>query len=460
MSVLGAAASSCPSPRSESLTDGRPTGVAWDLIRDPAEPGAEIYRLIEELYPICRSISGDGVRRTFDIVDRVIPIVRTEVPTGTQVLDWTVPREWNIREAWIDAPDGTRVVDLRDSCLHVLGYSTPIRKRLPLTELREHLFVHATDPDLIPFRTSYYNENWGFCLTRRTLDGLADGDYEVCIDSTLADGSITYAEALLPGATDDEILFSTYSCHPSLANENVSGIAFLAVLAKYLSTRSLHYSYRMLWSPGSIGPISWLAGNEERLPQIRGGLVATCLGDPGQMTYKRSRQGHSEIDRAVAVALRDTGNAHELRDFVPLGGDERQFCSPGINLAMGALSRTPADEFPEYHSSADNLDLVQPACLADSFAAFLRVIDILERNAHWQNTSPKGEPQLGKRGLYRTIGGGSSQEAALLWVLNLSDGDHDLLEIADRSRCEFPTIADAARLLQEHDLLARAGPTG
>lgn len=438
------------------MTKGGATGVPWDLIHDPSDAGAEIYGLIEELYPICRSISGDGVRRTFDVVNRVVPIVRTEVPTGTQVLDWTVPREWNIREAWINAPDGTRVVDFRDSCLHVLGYSTPIRKRLPLTELREHLFVHGTDPDLIPFRTSYYNENWGFCLTRHTLEGLADGEYEVCIDSTLVEGSITYAEAFVPGVTNEEILLSTYSCHPSLANENVSGIAFLAVLGKYLSTMSLRYSYRVLWSPGSIGPISWLALNEARLPLVHGGLVAACLGDPGHMTYKRSRRGHSEIDRAVAVALRDTGNAHELRDFVPLGGDERQFCSPGINLAMGALSRTPADEFPEYHSSADDLDLVKPEFLADSFAAFLRVIDILERNASWRNTNPKGEPQLGRRGLYRKVGGGSSQEAGLLWVLNLSDGDHDLLGIAEHSKLDFGTIVAAADVLRDHDLLVPA----
>jgi aminopeptidase-like protein len=202
------------------LSESRATGVSWAQVGDPAVAGAEIYTLIEELYPICRSISGDGVRRSFDVVERVVPIVRTEVPSGTQVLDWTVPREWNIREAWIDAPDGTRVVDFHDSCLHVLGYSTPIRKRLPLAELREHLFVHATDPTLIPFRTSYYNENWGFCLTRQTLDGLVEGEYEVCIDSTLADGAVTYAEAFLPGSSDEEILISTYSCHPSLANEN------------------------------------------------------------------------------------------------------------------------------------------------------------------------------------------------------------------------------------------------
>jgi aminopeptidase-like protein len=435
---------------------GGSAAVPGDLVSDAAQAGDEIYRLIEELYPLCRSISGDGVRETFELVNRVVPVRRTEVPTGTEVFDWVVPREWNVREAWIDAPDGTRVVDLRDSCLHVLGYSTPIRARMPLSELREHLFVHPDDADLIPFRTSYYHENWGFCLARSTLDALPEGEYDVCIDSTLADGSITYAEAFLPGSSEEEILISTYSCHPSLANENVSGIAFLAVLGKYLSTMRLRYSYRFLWSPGSIGPISWLARNEQLLPSIRGGLVATCLGDRGHMTYKQSRRGDAEIDRAVAIALRDAGAEHEVRPFVPLGGDERQFCSPGINLAMGALSRTPADEFPEYHSSADNLELVRPDRLADSFAMYARVIDIVERNGRWRNTNPKGEPQLGKRGLYRNVGGGSSQEAALLWVLNLSDGDHDLLTIAERSNLEFTEIAGAADRLRECDLLVPA----
>jgi aminopeptidase-like protein len=419
-----------------------------------AQAGREIYELIRELYPICRSISGEGVRQTFHLLSRLLPLNVTEVPTGTAVLDWTVPREWNIRDAWIEDPSGKRIVDFRASNLHVLGYSVPVRTRLTLDELRDHLFTHPTQPDWIPFRTSYYNENWGFCLTQRQLESLPDGEYEVCIDSTLEDGSITYAEAVLPGDLEDEILISTYSCHPSLANDNCSGVALVAVLGKYLSQMKLRYTYRLLFSPGSIGPISWLAANEERLDRIKHGLVASCVGDPGHPTYKRSRRGNAEIDRAVANVLRDRGK-HELREFVPLGGDERQFCSPGFDLPVGALSRTPADEFSEYHSSADNLELVQPDALGDSFALYLSVLDVLEQNGRYQNLNPKGEPQLGKRGLYRSVAGGSNREAALLWVLNLSDGRHDLIDISDRAVLPFRAVREAADALEDVELLRR-----
>jgi aminopeptidase-like protein len=419
-----------------------------------AEAGREIYELIRELFPICRSISGEGVRQTFDLLSRLLPLNVTEVPTGTAVLDWTVPREWNIRDAWIADRTGRRVVDFKASNLHVLGYSVPVRATLTLEELREHLFTHPTHPDWIPFRTSYYNENWGFCLTQRQLDAMSDGEYEVCIDSSLEDGSITFAEAVLPGAVDDEILISTYSCHPSLANDNCSGVALAAVLGKYLARMRLRYTYRLLFSPGSIGPISWLAANEGQLARIKHGLVASCVGDPGHPTYKRSRRGNAEVDRAVANVLRDRGE-HELREFVPLGGDERQFCSPGFDLPVGALSRTPADEFPEYHSSADDLELVRPEALADSFALYLTVLDVLEQNGRYQNLNPKGEPQLGKRGLYRSVAGGSNREAALLWVLNLSDGRHDLIDISDRAGLPFEAVREAADALEGVELLRR-----
>jgi aminopeptidase-like protein len=439
------------SPRDRPAADG----VAWNTIPSRETVGSEIHELLAELYPICRSISGDGVRRTLAIVSDHLPLAQTEVPTGTKVFDWTVPREWNLREAWIAAPDGRRVVDFRDSNLHVLGYSTPIRARLPLTDLKERIFTHPTEPDWIPYRTSYYRENWGFCLSSSQLDAFEDGEYEVCIDSTLEGGSITYGEALLQGASEREVLLSTYCCHPSLANDNVSGIAFLAILGSYLRRMELRYSYRFLFSPGSIGPIAWLARNEPRLGAIAHGLVASCLGDPGPMTYKRSRRGSAEIDRAVETAFRDGGREPRIRDFVPLGGDERQFCSPGINLPVGALSRTPADEFRGYHSSADDLALVEPWALGDALHAYLAVIDTLERNHVYVSTSPKGEPQLGPRGLYRSVGGGSFEEGPILWVLNLADGDHDLLAMAERSGLPFRVLADTAELLFRHGLLER-----
>lgn len=434
------------------MADPRGRGVDWDAAPAAAEAGSEIHQLIRELYPICRSISGDGVRETFELLAPFLPLDVTEVPTGTAVFDWTVPREWNIRDAWIADADGNRLADFRACNLHVLGYSVPVRMRLTLAELRDHLFTHPTQPEWIPFRTSYYNENWGFCLAQRQLDALPDGEYEVCIDSTLADGCITYAEAVVPGELEEEVLISTYSCHPSLANDNCSGIALVALLGKYLRRMKLRYTYRLLFSPGAIGPLSWLAANEDRLGRIKHGLVASCVGDPGRPTYKKSRRGTAEIDRAVANVLRDRGE-HEIREFAPLGGDERQFCSPGIDLPVGALSRTPADEFPEYHSSADNLDLVRPEALADSFELYLSVLDVLERNAGYENLNPKGEPQLGKRGLYRSIGGGSNREAALLWVLNLSDGSHDLLAISDRSGLPFGAVSAAADALEGASLL-------
>lgn len=434
------------------MADPRGRGVDWDAAPAAAEAGSEIHQLIRELYPICRSISGDGVRETFELLAPFLPLDVTEVPTGTAVFDWTVPREWNIRDAWIADADGNRLADFRACNLHVLGYSVPVRMRLTLAELRDHLFTHPTQPEWIPFRTSYYNENWGFCLAQRQLDALPDGEYEVCIDSTLADGCITYAEAVVPGELEEEVLISTYSCHPSLANDNCSGIALVALLGKYLRRMKLRYTYRLLFSPGAIGPLSWLAANEDRLGRIKHGLVASCVGDPGRPTYKKSRRGTAEIDRAVANVLRDRGE-HEIREFAPLGGDERQFCSPGIDLPVGALSRTPADEFPEYHSSADNLNLVRPEALADSFELYLSVLDVLERNAGYENLNPKGEPQLGKRGLYRSIGGGSNREAALLWVLNLSDGSHDLLAISDRSGLPFGAVSAAADALEGASLL-------
>jgi aminopeptidase-like protein len=424
-------------------------------LTDDAAIGGELHDLIARLYPICRSISGDGVRQTFELLRPILDLDVTEVPTSTQVFDWAVPREWNIRDAWIAGPDGRRVVDFADSNLHVLGYSVPIRARMSLEELRHHVFTHPTEPDWIPFRTSYYNENWGFCMQRSRLESLPGGEYEVCIDSTLADGAVTYAECVLPGEVEDEILVSTYSCHPSLANDNASGIALVALLGRHLASTRRRHTFRLLFSPGSIGPISWLALNEHRLGRIRAGLVASCVGDPGPITYKRSRRGDAEVDRAVEIVLRDSGVEHRIRDFVPLGGDERQFCSPGINLPVGALSRTPADEFPEYHSSADDLDLVRPEALAEAFWTYVAVLEALERNARFRNLSPKGEPQLGKRGLYRSVGGGTSREAALLWVLNLSDGEHDLLAIAERSGLPFEAVTAAAEALEEQDLLQR-----
>jgi aminopeptidase-like protein len=418
--------------------------------------GHEIYSLIEELYPICRSITGNGVRRTLDVLRKTAPIEVHEVPSGTSVFDWTVPREWNIRDAYVQASDGRRVIDFSRSNLHVVGYSTPVRARMSLAELRPHLFALPGSPDAIPYRTSYYKETWGFCLSQRELDALPDDQYDVVIDATLEQGSMTYGECFLPGATHDEVLLSCHVCHPSLCNDNLSGIALAATLARYLSAVPHRYGYRFLFIPGTIGSITWLARNEAHVGRIKHGLVLACLGDAGGFTYKRSRRGNTDIDAAAAHVLRHSGTAATVVDFSPYGYDERQFCSPGFDLPVGCLMRTPHGEFPEYHTSRDDLDLVKPDALASSFRACVDIVEILEHNARYVNENPKCEPQLGKRGLYRAAGAaadGASRELAMLWVLNMSDGSHTLLDIAERAGLRFEQVKAAAEALIEHGLL-------
>ncbi len=410
-----------------------------------------MHELMRDLFPFCRSLTGDGVRQTFDRIERDVPLERTEIASGTQVYDWMLPREWNIRRATLTGPGGERIADFADSNLHVLNYSVPVRGTFSLDELRPHLFTDPARPGVIPYRTSYHDENWGFCLPHARYQQLADGDFEVEVDSTLEDGHVVYAERYLSGESEDEVLISTYVCHPSLANDNLSGIVLAATLARHLAGQSLRHGYRFLFSPATIGPLTWLWRNEERLPRIAAGLVATCVGDPGPFTYKRSRRGNTEIDRAVQAVL---GEDDAIEDFNPLGTDERQFCSPGFDLPVGVLSRTPPDRFPQYHSSADDLDFVRPEALGESFDRYVDVIEVLERNRAYRNLSPKGEPQLGKRGLYRAVGGGSFTEGPLLWVLNLSDGRHDLLAVAEHSGLPFAEVADAAEALLEAGLLS------
>ena len=425
---------------------------------DESEAGREMHRLIAELYPICRSITGNGFRETLRLVQKHISLTLQEVPTGTPVFDWTVPKEWNITDAWVKNRRGERVIDFQQSNLHVVNYSMPVRRRVSLEELRAHLHTLPDHPDWIPYRTSYYHETWGFCLAHNRLATLTDDEYEVCIDATVEPGHLTYGEYLLPGETPDEILLSCHACHPSLANDNLSGVALAVALARHLGERPRRYSYRFLFIPGTIGSITWLSRNEAATSNIRHGLVLACVGDPGPLTYKRSRRGNAEIDRAVACVLRHSGHPHEILDFSPYGYDERQFCSPGFDLPIGCFMRTPHGRFAEYHTSADNLELVRPAALADSFTTCLAILSALEHNRTYVNLNPKCEPQLGKRGLYRIMGGTDAgvSEIAMLWVLNLSDGQHSLLDIAERSGCSFESLHAAAEALRTHALLAEA----
>ena len=444
-------------------TNGRstPRTVVTDLFKeiDFQEEGRIAYALIESLYPLCRSITGNGVRRSLRLLRESIPLALREVPTGTEVFDWTVPNEWNIRDAYIMNELGERVVDFRKSNLHVLNYSVPVKRIMSLAELRPHLFTIPEAPGWIPYRTSYYQENWGFCLTHRQLETLKEGRYEVYIDSTLRPGHLTYGEFRIQGQTDDEVLISCHSCHPSLCNDNLSGMAIAVRLAALLQGQSPRYSYRFLWVPGTIGSITWLALNEAILPRIKHGLVLSCIGDSGNFTYKRSRRGGAEIDRAVEYVLLHSEREFKISDFTPYGYDERQYCSPGINLPVGCFMRTPNGQYPEYHTSADNLDLVSAQGLAESLKLLLEIIQVLEENVSFLNLNPKCEPQLGRRGLYRQTGGAKDatlDEIALLWVLNLSDGQHNLLDIALRSGIRFHRVTAAADALREAGLLAPA----
>lgn len=415
-----------------------------------------MIRLMTELYPICRSITGEGVRKTLSILQERIPLSIHEVPTGTPVFDWTVPLEWNILDAYIKNAAGERIVDFKKSNLHVMSYSTPVHAKMTLKELKPHLFSLPEHPDWIPYRTSYYKENWGFCISHNQLSALKDEEYEVCIDSTLKEGHLTYGEYFLGGECTDEILISCHVCHPSLCNDNLSGIALATYLANDLKSRPLRYSYRFLFIPATVGSITWLALNQARLSRIKHGLVAVCVGDPGKPVYKKSRRGDAEIDRAAVHVLKASGQDYEVIDFIPYGYDERQYCSPGFDLPVGSLSRTSHGRYPEYHTSADNLDFIRSESLADSFSKYLSIFYILESNERYLNQNPHCEPQLGKRGLYRAIGGqedGKTKEMALLWVLNLSDGNHTLLDISERSGLSFGHIKSAADVLLEQGLL-------
>ena len=348
----------------------------------------------------------------------------------------------------------SRIVDFRAHNLHVVNYSAPVRRSMMLEELRPHLYSLPDRPDWIPYRTSYYREHWGFCLKHRDLAQLGPGPFEVVIDSTLAPGSLTYAECIVPGRTDGEAIVYTHTCHPSLANDNLTGMAAAVVLARELRKERPRLTWRFIFGPGTIGSLAWLSRNEQHLGRVRTGLTIGLLGDSGALTYKRSRRGDSVTDRVAEHVLRGLAPSARIMDFEPYGYDERQFCSPGFDLPVGRLTRSPNGQYPEYHTSADNLEFLQPACLAESIRALAGIIAMLDENRRLKNLSPKGEPRLGKRGLYGTVGGTApgAFEHALLWVLSFSDGAHDLLSIAQRSGLEFDLLARAAAALEDAGL--------
>jgi aminopeptidase-like protein len=424
----------------------------------PVTTGQSLHAFASELYPICRSITGAGVRKTLELIGRRIELSWQDVPSGTSVFDWEVPLEWNIERAFLRAPDGRRIADFDEHNLHILNYAEPVRTVMTLEELLPRLHTIPAHEDWIPYRTSYYRRQWGFCLRHRELQALAPGNYEVVIDSSLAQGSLTYAECLLPGRSRDEVLFFTHICHPSLANDNTSGMAIATALAAWVAEAPRRYTYRFVFAPGTIGSLCWLQRNQRRLSRVRHGLVLGLLGDPAPFTYKRSRRGNCDIDQLVEFALRSIDPLSRVIDFEPYGYDERQLCSPGFNLPVGRLTRSVNDGYPQYHSSADDLTLMAADQLQQSLQACQRIVEVLESNRRYINLSPHGEPRLGKRGLYGAVGGRSpaERERAMLWVLNQSDGSSSLLDIAQRSGLGFTAIAQVASELAAAELLRPA----
>lgn len=415
----------------------------------------DAFALMRDLYPLCRSITGDGVRRTLDLVGELLPLQRIEVPSGTPLFDWEVPPEWNIRDAWIADASGRRLVDFRAHSLHVVSYSVPVRRTMDREALEPHLHSLPGHPDWIPYRTSYYRETWGFCLRHRDRLALGEGPFEVVIDAELAPGHLSCAEAAVPGSTGGEALVYTHVCHPSLANDNLTGIAVAAVLARALGRERPRLGWRFVFAPGTIGSLAWLARNEAQLDRLRAGLVIGLLGDAGPLTYKRSRRGDTPVDRIAAQLLQAQDPAARVIDFEPYGYDERQFCSPGFDLPVGRLTRSPNGGYPEYHSSADDLSLVRAEALAGSIRVLARLLSRLDANRRPLNLAPKGEPRLGRRGLYGAMGGMAPGvfEHALLWVLSLADGEHDLAAMAQRSGLDFELLDRAATALEQAGLV-------
>jgi aminopeptidase-like protein len=427
---------------------------------DAHEAGARMYALARDLFPLCRSITGTGLRQTIHRIAQIIPLEVHEVPSGTPVLDWTVPDEWTIRGARIERMDGSVLVDFSENNLHVVSYSLPVDDVLSREDLAGHVHTLPNQPELIPYRTAYYAKTWGFCLQHQRWQAMTDPRYRVVIDSELAPGSLTYGELLVPGERSEEILISAHCCHPSLANDNLSAIAVAVELARRALRRKPRLSFRFIFAPATIGIIAWLARNEQAIKRIKAGLVLTCLGDPGGFHYKRSRRDTAEIDRIVRCVLKDRSVSLTELPFTPFGYDERQFGSPGYDLPVGCFTRSPARSFPQYHTSADNLDLLSPDTLAQSLSVLSDVLEALDQDVVYIRRDGRGEPQLGRRQLYRQVSGqretGGAAQEALLWVLNLADGRHSLLDMAERSSLPLWQLRDAARVAVDAELIDEA----
>ena len=420
-----------------------------------------IASYFDRLWPLFRSITGDGVRQTLDILSELVPMEKHEIPSGTNVFDWTVPQEWVVREAFVLAPNGKRILDIARNNLHLLNYSIPFRGDVSREELDQHLHSLPELPQAIPYVTSYYEPRWGFCLSQDQRDSLPEGTYQVVIDTDHIDGSLTYGEAVLPGTESAEVLISSNVCHPSLANNELSGPLVSAFLYRRLeSMKERRLTYRFVFIPETNGCIAFLSARGQQLrDNLTAGYSVTCIGDDAPFTYKRSRAGNSLADRAALYILsQEDGIGSSILDFFPDGGsDERQYCSPGFNLPVGSLMRSMYLKYPEYHTSLDNRDFISFQAMSRSIDVYCRVMQALDVNQTYLNLMPWGEPQLGKRGLYPTLGviDRSGRTSALRWLLNFADGDHDLLSIAERSGQLIEHLHAAAQTCLQAGLIKR-----
>jgi aminopeptidase-like protein len=410
----------------------------------------DIEILFDKLWPVCRSITGEGFRKSLDILSKLIPTQRLKFETGQKVFDWEIPEEWVINDAFIIDPNGRKFADFKENNLHLMGYSTSYNGYLNLKELKKHIYTLPDKPNAIPYVTSYYERRWGFCMKYEDYKNLIEGDYKVLIDSYFVNGHVEVGEALLTGTTDREILFSTYLCHPSMANHELSGPILIGLLYDYLSKiRNLQYTYRFVICPETIGSIALLSLRGEHFREkLDAGYVITCVGDSGPLTYKSSRRGNAYCDRVAKVVLNHVKNS-SIVAFTPFGSDERQYCSPGFNLPVGSLMRTMYGKFNEYHTSLDNKSFINFESIVDTFDHYRMMVEVIENNCKLISKNPYCEPQLGKRNLYSTISGIQIidiNSKALIWILNLSDGQNDLIDISEKSGIHVIEIIKAAKV--------------
>ena len=418
--------------------------------------GQEIYDLAVKLYPINRSLTGNGVRETLGILKEIVPeLTLHEVPTGSVCFDWNVPQEWNIREAYVKDADGKKVIDFAKHNLHVVGYSEPIHQKMSLEELQNHLYSIAEYPDAIPYVTSYYKRGWGFCLTHEEREKLQGGEYEVYIDSELKEGSLTYGEILLKGESQEEILLSTYICHPSMANNELSGPTVAIHIAKWLKSLPKRYSYRILFVPETIGSICYLSRHYKEMKENTiAGFVLTCIGDEGDYSYLESIEGDTLADEVARHVLFHIDKDYKKYSFLQRGSDERQYCSPGIDLPVVDLMRTKYGRYKEYHTSKDDLDFISVKGLAGGYEMVQKCIEALENNRIYK-TKVLCEPQLGKRGLYPTQYFRSPGEYVFTMrnIIAYSNGNRTLLEIANKINKPIWELLEIVEKLQKENVL-------